>query len=62
MGKVTRKTYGAEFKSRVTLKAIRGDLTLAELASKHGAHQTMTPRGNSKRSRGWKDFLRESGD
>ncbi|MFW7268198.1 IS3 family transposase [Gluconacetobacter sp. Hr-1-5] len=41
MGKVTRKRYAAEFKSRVALEAIRGDLTLAELASKHGVHQTM---------------------
>ncbi|GLH30108.1 hypothetical protein WSS15_27580 [Acetobacter pasteurianus] len=40
MGKVTRKRYAAEFKSRVALEAIRGELTLAELASKHGVHQT----------------------
>ena len=41
MGKVTRKRYGVEFKTRVALEAIRGELTLAELASKHGVHQTM---------------------
>ncbi len=41
MGKVTRKRYAAEFKSRVALEAIRGELTLAALASKHGVHQTM---------------------
>ena len=41
MGKVTRKRYAAEFKSRVVLEAIRGEQTLAELASKHGVHQTM---------------------
>lgn len=41
MGKVTRKRYGAEFKSRVALEAIRGEQTLSELASKHGVHQTM---------------------
>ncbi|ASC06000.1 hypothetical protein S101468_01762 [Acetobacter pasteurianus subsp. pasteurianus] len=41
MGKVTRKRYAAEFKSRVALEAIRGELTLAELVSKHGVHQTM---------------------
>lgn len=41
MGKVTRERYGAEFKSRVALEVIRGELTLAELASKHGVHQTM---------------------
>ncbi|WP_157870992.1 IS3 family transposase [Gluconacetobacter diazotrophicus] len=41
MGKVTRKRYSAEFKSRVSLEAIRGEQTLSELASKHGVHQTM---------------------
>ncbi len=41
MGKVTRKMYGAEFKSRVVLEAIRGELMLAELVTKHGVHQTM---------------------
>jgi len=37
----TRKRYGAEFKAKVALEAIRGDLTLAELASRHGIHPTM---------------------
>lgn len=32
----TRKRYSAEFKAKVALEAIRGDLTLAELSSKHG--------------------------
>ena len=41
MGKVTRKRYGAEFKAKVSLEAIKGELTLAELAAKHGVHQTM---------------------
>jgi len=41
MGKVMRKRYGAEFKSRAALETIRGALTLAELASKHGVYQTM---------------------
>lgn len=39
--KVTRKRYGAEFKAKVALEAIKGDLTLAELSAKHGMHQTM---------------------
>ncbi len=39
--KTTRKRYSAEFKARVALEAIRGDLTLAELAAKHGIHHTM---------------------
>jgi transposase len=41
MGKVTRKRYTADFKAKVALEAIRGELTLAELAAKHGIHQTM---------------------
>ena len=39
--KTTRKRYSAEFKAKVALEAIRGDLTLAELAAKHGVHHTM---------------------
>jgi transposase len=41
MGKVTRKRYSAEFKARVALEAIKGEQTIAELASKHGVHVTM---------------------
>ena len=39
--KTTRKRYSADFKAKVALEAIRGDLTLAELAVKHGVHHTM---------------------
>ena len=39
--KRTRKRYSADFKAKVALEAIRGDLTLAELAAKHGVHHTM---------------------
>lgn len=39
--KTTRKRYSADFKAKVVLEAIRGDLTLAELAVKHGIHHTM---------------------
>jgi transposase len=38
-GKRTR--YSAEFKSKVALEALRGELTAAQLAAKHGIHQTM---------------------
>ena len=41
MGKVSRKRYGADFKAKVALEAILGDSTLAELAAKHGVHQTV---------------------
>lgn len=36
-----RKRYGAEFKAHVALEALRGELTAAQLAAKHGVHQTM---------------------
>ena len=36
-----RKRYGAEFKAKVALEAIRGEATIAELVSKHGLHQTL---------------------
>ncbi|WP_406871236.1 IS3 family transposase [Thioclava sp. 'Guangxiensis'] len=36
-----RKNYGAEFKAKVALEAIRGDATIAELVAKHGVHQTV---------------------
>lgn len=41
MGKVTRKRYSADFKSKVALEAIKGEQTLAELAAKYEIHQTM---------------------
>ena len=41
MGKVRWKRYGADFKAKVALEALRGEQTLAELSSKHGIHQTM---------------------
>ena len=39
--KTRRKRYSADFKAKVTLEAIRRDLTLAELGTKHGIHHTM---------------------
>ena len=38
-GKRTR--YSAEFKAKVALEALRGELTTAQMAAKHGIHQTM---------------------
>jgi transposase len=36
-----RKRYLADFKAKVALEALRGELTAAQLASKHSIHQTM---------------------
>lgn len=36
-----RKRYSAEFKAKVALEALRGEQTIAQLATKHGIHQTM---------------------
>ena len=38
-GKRTR--YSADFKAKVALEALRGELTAAQLAAKHGIHQEM---------------------
>ena len=36
-----RKRYSAEFKAKVAMKALRGELTTSQLATRHGVHQTM---------------------
>lgn len=36
-----RRRYSADFKAKVALEALRGELTAAQLAAKHGVHQTM---------------------
>jgi transposase len=41
MGKTKRKNHSAEFKAKVALEAIRGELTMAQLVAKHGVHQTL---------------------
>ena len=37
-----RKTYDSKFKSRVALEAMRGELTIAEIASKYQIHHRIT--------------------
>ena len=41
MSKMKRQRYSAEFKGKVALEAIKGELTIAQLAAKHGVHQTL---------------------
>lgn len=36
-----RKRYSADFKAKVALEALRGELTTAQLATRHGIHPTM---------------------
>ena len=41
MSKSTRNRYSAEFKAKVALEAIKGELTISQLGAKYGVHQTM---------------------
>jgi transposase len=41
MSKTKRKNHSADFKAKVAIEAIRGELTMAQLVAKHGVHQTM---------------------
>jgi transposase len=36
-----RRRFSADFKAKVALEAIRGELTVSELATKHGIHPNM---------------------
>ena len=36
-----RKRYAAEFKAKVALEALRGELTIAQLVARHGVQQTL---------------------
>lgn len=36
-----RTKYSGDFKAKVALEAIKGEMTLAQLAAKHGVHQTL---------------------
>lgn len=39
-----KKTYDSKFKSRVALEAMRGELTIAEIASKYQIHPNQVQR------------------
>ena len=48
-----RKRYSADFKAKVALEAIRGELTIAQLVSKHGVHQTLINGWKKHALKGW---------
>jgi transposase len=55
-----RKQYSAEFKAKVALAAIRGDGTIAELASRYRIHPNMITKWKREALDGMKDtFARE---
>ncbi len=41
MATKTRRRHSPEFKAKVALDAIRGELTMAELSARHGVHATV---------------------
>ena len=47
-----RRRYGADFKAKVALEALRGELTTAQLATKHGIHPTMVSDGKRQATEG----------
>ena len=38
--KRSRRNHASKFKARIALEAVKGDVTLAALASRHGVHAT----------------------
>ena len=37
----TRRNHGSAFKAKIALEALKGELTVAEIAAKHGVHPTL---------------------
>jgi transposase len=56
-----RKTHSASFKSKVALEAIKGDLTVAELAAKYEVHPTMVTKWKKQAIEGMADVFSRSG-
>ena len=56
-----RKQYSAEFKAKVAVSAIRGDGTLAELASRYKIHANMITKWKREGLEGMKDSFARGG-
>ena len=54
-----KKTYDSKFKSRVALEAMRGELTIAEIASKYQIHPNQVQRWKQRLFEGGVGHLRE---
>ncbi len=47
----TRKSFSNEFKAKVAMEALKGEMTIAQISSKYGVH--------SNQVQAWKKVLRE---
>ena len=52
-----RKTHSASFKSKVALEAIKGEMTVAELAAKYEVHPTMVTKWKKQAVEGMTDIF-----
>ena len=56
-----RKTHSASFKSKVALEAIKGEMTVAELAAKYEVHPTMVTKWKKQAIEGMADTFSRDG-
>lgn len=54
-----RKTYSAEFKAQVALAAVKGQKTIAELASEYGVHPTQITQWKSELLKGLPEVFKD---
>lgn len=57
-----RKRYSAEFKAKVALKAIKGEATISELASRFGIHPTTVTKWKRQAVQGMAGVFSEKAD
>jgi transposase len=56
-----RKTHSASLKSKVALEAIKGEMTVAELAAKYEVHPTMVTKWKKQAVEGMADTFSRGG-
>lgn len=62
MSKMKRKRYSAEFKAKVALEALRGEVTIADLATKYGVHPNMITHWKKQATDGMVDVFNGKAD